>query len=97
MSMKKSVFVTALLAVMLGIIVFAAYRLLFPAFVAIVGALASLGFVTGALAFCRWLCMERGPELPELTPVVIGEPVEEPVTEIDVDAIMREVSNAASS
>ena len=95
MSMKKSVFVTALLAVMLGIIVFAAYKLLLPAFVAIVGALASLGFVTGAWAFCRWLCIERGPELPKLTPVVIGEPVEEePVTEIDVDAILREVENA---
>lgn len=97
MSMKKSVFVTALLAVMLGIIIYAAYRLLFPAFVVIVGALAGVGFGSAAVAFCRWLCIERGPELPELTPVVIEEPVEEPVTEIDVDAIMREVSNAASS
>ena len=87
MSKKKSVFVTAIVAVMLGIITFAAYKLLFPAFVVIVGALSGLGFIAGARVFCRWLETEREPELPKLTPVVTGEPVEEP----DVEAILREM------
>lgn len=87
MSKSKSVFVTAIVAVMLGIITFAAYKLLFPAFVIITAALSGLGFVAGARVFCRWLETERGPELPDLTPVVTGEPVEEP----DVEAILREM------
>lgn len=87
MSKKKSVFVTAIVAGMLGIITFAAYKLLFPAFVVIVGALSGLGFIAGARVFCRWLETEREPELPDLTPVVAGEPVEEP----DVEAILREM------
>lgn len=87
MSKQKSVFVTAIVAVMLGIITFAAYKLLFPAFVVIVGALSGLGFIAGARVFCRWLETEREPELPDLTPVVTGEPVEEP----DVEAILREM------
>ena len=76
MSKQKSVFVTAIVAVMLGIIVFAAYRLLMPAFVIIVGALAGVGFGAGATAFCRWLEQEKGPELPDLTPVMVGDPVD---------------------
>ena len=71
----KSVFVTAIVAVMLGIIVFAAYKLLFPAFVVIVGGLSGVGYICGATAFCRWLEAEREPELPKLTPVVVGDPV----------------------
>lgn len=87
MSKRKSVIVTVIVAVMLGIIVFAAYKLLFPAFVVIVGALSGVGFIAGARAFCRWLEQEREPELPDLTPVVTGEPVEEP----DVETILREM------
>lgn len=76
MSKQKSVFVTAVVAVMLGVIVFAAYMLLLPAFVIIVGALAGWGFICGARAFCEWLEQEKGPELPDLTPVVVGETVD---------------------
>lgn len=94
MSKKKSVFVTAIVAVMLGIIVFAAYKLLFPAFVVIVGALAGVGFGAGATAFCRWLETEREPELPKLTPVVVGDPVNlerEPVLGPDFAATYDEI------
>ena len=87
MSKQKSVFVTAIVAVMLGIIVFAAYKLLFPAFVVIVGALSGVGFIAGATAFCRWLEAEREPELPKLTPVVVREPVES----FDYESIREEV------
>ncbi len=86
MSKQKSVFVTAIVAVMLGIIVFAAYKLLFPAFVVIVGALSGVGFIAGATAFCRWLEAEREPELPKLTPVVV-----EPVESFDYESIREEV------
>lgn len=86
MSKQKSVFVTAIVAVMLGIIVFAAYKLLFPAFVVIVGALSGVGFIAGATAFCRWLEAEREPELTKLTPVVV-----EPVESFDYESIREEV------
>lgn len=86
MSKQKSVFVTAIVAVMLGIIVFAAYKLLFPAFVVIVGALSGVGFIAGARVFCRWLEAEREPELTKLTPVMV-----EPVESFDYESIREEV------
>ena len=55
MSKQKSVFVTAIMAVMLAIITFSAYRLSMPVFIILVGALSGVGFMSSATMFCKWL------------------------------------------
>lgn len=55
MSKKKSVFVTAIMSIMLAAIAFAAYRLTMPVFIAVVSLLSVAGFVSLAISFCKWL------------------------------------------
>ena len=55
MSKQKSVFVTAIMAVMLAIITFSAYRLSMPVFIVLVGILSAVGFASAAIMFCKWL------------------------------------------
>lgn len=55
MSKQKSVFVTAIMAVMLAIITFSAYRLYMPVFIVLVGILSAVGFASVAIMFCKWL------------------------------------------
>ncbi len=67
MSKQKSVFVTAIIAVMLAVITFAAYRLSTPAFVILVSVMYAVGFSSSAILFCRWLEKEpvKAPEVME--------------------------------
>ena len=67
MSKQKSVFVTAIMAVMLAIITFSAYRLSMPVFIILVSILSSVGFASSAIMFCRWLEKEpvKAPEVME--------------------------------
>ena len=55
MSKQKSVFVTAIMAVMLAVITFASYKLSMPVFIALVSILSAVGFASSAVAFCKWL------------------------------------------
>lgn len=90
MSKLKSVTVTSIVAVMLGIIVFAAYRLLFPAFVVIVGILSGGGFIAGFKVFCSWLEQESLKEEEAVEP-----PKVEPPSEWDYEQICDEVNKEA--
>ncbi len=67
MSKQKSVFVTAIIAVMLAVITFAAYRLSTPMFIILVSILSAVGFASSAIMFCRWLEKEpvKAPEVME--------------------------------
>ena len=55
MSKQKSVFVTAIMAVMLAVITFASHKLSMPVFIVLVGIFAAVGFAASAVAFCKWL------------------------------------------
>ena len=63
MSKKKSIFVTAIVSIMMVFVAIASNRLVYPVFVAIVSAFAALGFLASAIAFCKWL--ERPSERKE--------------------------------
>lgn len=64
MSKSKSVFVTALVAVMLVAIVVGLYLLKSRAYLIIAGVLGIYGFLCAAFNFCQWL----GKETPLLPP-----------------------------
>ena len=74
MSKKKSMFVTAIISVMMAVIMFAAYRLSMPVFIVLVGILSGAGFMSVATIFCGWLQKpsERDEELIE-PPLVVGD------------------------
>lgn len=55
MSKQKSVIVTVIIAVLAGIVIFAAYRMWQPAFIVITAALAGVGFWSTAVRLCGWL------------------------------------------
>lgn len=55
MSKKKSVFVTAVMAIMLASITFAAYRLFLPVFIVLISTMSVAGFVSFSILFCKWL------------------------------------------
>lgn len=55
MSKKKSVFVTAVMAIMLASITFTAYRLFLPVFIVLISTMSIAGFVSFSTMFCRWL------------------------------------------
>ena len=63
MSKKKSIFVTAIVSIMMVFVAIASNRLVYPVFVAIVSAFAALGFLASAIAFCKWL--EKPSEHPQ--------------------------------
>lgn len=88
MSKRKSIFVTAICAVMLLLIIFGLYALDMKAgFFAIVGVLALYGFAVCAVAFCQWLS-EKPVE--KLEPVVIGQ-YEDDETDASIDDIIEEI------
>lgn len=66
MSKVKSIFVTALVTVMLALIVLGAYLLKAKVYLWIIGAFAVYGLVSGAIKFCGWLQKEH--EAEELPP-----------------------------
>lgn len=92
MSKTKSVTVTAIVCVLLGVATFAAYRLAMPVFIILTAAFGGIGFLSSASFFCAWLEQES---LKEETPV---EPIKlerEPDLDADFtttyDEIRREV------
>ena len=87
MSKKKSIFVTAIVSIMMVFVAIASNRLVYPVFVAIVSAFAALGFLASAIAFCKWLekPSEAKEETVEPPEVVQGEEV------YDFNSIIDEV------
>lgn len=71
MSKSKSIFVTAIMAVMLAIIVLGAYLLKAKVWAWIVGSLAVYGLVSGAVKFCLWL--QKPHDAEAITPLEFGE------------------------
>ena len=63
MSNRKSIVVTVIVAVMLAVIVYSAWRMQNGAFPVLLGLLAVYGFAAAAGGFCRWLRRES-PVLP---------------------------------
>lgn len=63
MSKSKSVFVTALVALMLAAILVGLYKMESKAFFIIAGFFGIYGFIGGAFGFCSWLGKEQ-PLLP---------------------------------
>lgn len=55
MSKKKSIFVTAIVAVMMVLIAVASNRIIYSVFIAIVSAFAVIGFLACTVLFCKWL------------------------------------------
>lgn len=95
MSKKKSVAVTCIVAVLLGVTTFAAYRMYTTAFIVLVSAFSAIGFLAAASFFCAWL--EQEPvreEEAEVVPVMLSpkraEPEPEPECMATVDEIMQE-------
>ena len=80
MSKTKSMVVTVIVAVLLGVAAFAAYRLWMPAFIILTATFSGIGFLSAASFFCTWLEQES---LKEETPV---EPIKlERETDLDAD------------
>lgn len=55
MSKKKSIVVTAIVAIMMVLIAVASNRIVYSAFVVIVSTFAVIGFLACAVLFCKWL------------------------------------------
>lgn len=94
MSKKKSVFVTVVVSVMMAFVAIASNRIMYPLFVAIVSSFAALGFLSSAVAFCKWL--EKPTEendVDTIEPPIVGHPVENcDFTEI-IDEVHRDAEN----
>ena len=68
MKLRKAIFVTILVAVMLAIIDTCLYILCNPGFAVLTGAVVVYGFMRGTVDFCRWLCK------PEPAPKHLNSP-----------------------
>lgn len=79
MSRVKSIFVTAVVFLMLAIITLACFQLCKPAFAIVIGLMSSIGFAGCTIAFCRWL--QKPAEVKE----EYVAPVEIEKTESDLD------------
>ena len=95
MSKNKSIFVTALFAVMLAAIDAGLYKLFPIGFVLLTGTLALYGFWQLAKAFMGWLVYHDEPlALPEIRTEPVG--VDEGFTQT-WEEIMKEVQNEAGA
>lgn len=75
MSKRKSIFVTAIMTVMLAAIVVGLYSIQHKVFVLFAGLLGLYGLICAAVNFCRWLEQEA-PLMPaHAEKTVQGEPV----------------------
>lgn len=75
MNKSKSIFVTALMALMLAAILVGLYMLHKGAFAILAGLLTLYGFICGAANLCRWL--ERGaPQGTEVLPITVEAKVD---------------------
>ena len=93
MSKRKSMGVTCLVAALLGVATFSAYRLCMPAFIVLTAMFSAIGFLAAASLFCAWL--EQEPvreEEAEVVPVMLAPKRAEPEPECmaTVDEIMQE-------
>lgn len=77
MSKSKSVFVTALVTVMMAAIIIGLYSIQHKVFVVFAGLLGLYGLICAAVNFCRWLG-EESPLLPDAQPMRI-----EPIKKVD--------------
>lgn len=66
MNKQKSIIVTVIMALMLAVTLFSAWKLSGPMFAALASLLGAYGFLCGAANFCRWLGRET-PLLPAQT------------------------------
>lgn len=91
MNKQKSIFVSALLAVLLAALIATAYTISNALFFAFVGLFALIGFVDCAIAFCKWLENPPKGEGEPVTPpeVVLGEDA------YDFNSIVNEVMRDA--
>lgn len=96
MSKIKSIFVTAIVFLMLAIITLACSQLCKPAFVIIIGFMSSIGFAGCTIAFCRWL--QKPAEVKEeyVAPVEIEKTESDLDFESVWDEVKREESEARS-
>lgn len=69
MSKKKSVAVTVIVCVLLGVAAFAAYRLATPVFVILTAVFSGVGFLSAASFFCTWLEQESLKEEEAVEPI----------------------------
>ena len=77
MSKQKSIVVTVIIAVLAGIVIFAAYRMWNPAFIIMASALAGVGFWSAAVKLCSWLEAESFTPEEAVEPLEIGKHEEE--------------------
>lgn len=76
MNKSKSIFVTAIMAIMLAAIIVGLRAIQYKAFTVLIGLLGVYGYVCAAVHFCRWLEQEA-PLMPaHAEKTVQGEPVE---------------------
>lgn len=89
MSKSKSMVVTCIVAVLLGIATFAAYRLCMPVFVILTAVFSGIGFLSAANLFCSWLEQESKRNEPVIEPVLCKGEAEE--LGADFEAIFDEI------
>lgn len=80
MKLRKAIFVTVLVSVMLAVIDACLYILCNPAFIALTGAVVVYGLLRGATDFCYWLSKPEPAtkHLAKKQPHVSDEPTGEP-------------------
>ncbi|MBP5462198.1 MAG: hypothetical protein J6Y20_08755 [Lachnospiraceae bacterium] len=98
MSKNKSVFVTALFAVMLGCLDFCLWKINLVGFVLLTGALALYGYYEAARTFAAWLAEKNEPELdpPSIANLATVDLLPEDFS-ATVEEIMKEVQDEAGA
>lgn len=89
MNETKSICVTCLVLVLLGVAAFAFYRLCMPAFIVMAAIFAAVGVLTAAFAFCLWL-EDTGCAPEEAAPPADITAVEEALRDLDFSKIEEE-------
>ncbi len=92
MSKIKSVFVTAIVFLMLAIITLACFEICKPVFVIVVGFMTSIGFTACTIAFCKWLQKPTERKEENVDPVQVYQPERD----LDFDSVWDEVKREES-
>lgn len=96
MNNTKATIVTVLVAVLLGVAAYAAYRLCMPAFVIMTAVFAGVGFLSAASFFCCWLETEPRPrEEKKHLPATDIKNVEDALQDADFSPIEEEAGAEA--
>lgn len=92
MSKSKSMVVTIIVAILLGIAAFAAYRLAMPVFIILAAVFSGIGFLSAASFFCTWLEQESKRTEPVVEPVMCKGDIKEldPESEATYEEIKKE-------